>query len=61
MRWPSNSLRCPEQIRGFGHVKLQHLEAVRKREAELLAQLRARRRRHSRPETWSTADRTWRL
>jgi indolepyruvate ferredoxin oxidoreductase len=30
----------PEQIKGFGHVKLQHLEAVRHREAELLAQLR---------------------
>ena len=30
----------PEHIRGFGHVKLRHLQAVRKKEAELLAQWR---------------------
>jgi len=30
----------PEQVKGFGHVKLKHLEAVRQRETELLAQLR---------------------
>jgi len=30
----------PEEIRGFGHVKLKHLEPVRKRQAELLAKLR---------------------
>jgi len=26
----------PEQIRGYGHVKERHIEAVKKREAELL-------------------------
>ena len=31
----------PEQVRGYGHVKLRQLEAVRTREAELLARLRA--------------------
>jgi indolepyruvate ferredoxin oxidoreductase len=30
----------PTQVRGFGHVKLRQLEAVRVREAELLARLR---------------------
>ena len=30
----------PEQIRGFGHVKEQHLEKVRAREPELLAAFR---------------------
>ncbi len=30
----------PEQIRGFGHVKLRHLEAVKSREAQLLEALR---------------------
>ncbi|HET7204354.1 MAG TPA: DUF6537 domain-containing protein, partial [Steroidobacteraceae bacterium] len=31
----------PDQVRGFGHVKLRQLEAARKREAELLVRLRA--------------------
>ena len=31
----------PEHIRGFGHVKLRHLEEAKKREAELLAALQA--------------------
>ena len=31
----------PDQVRGFGHVKLRQLETARKREAELLARLRA--------------------
>jgi indolepyruvate ferredoxin oxidoreductase len=30
----------PEEIRGYGHVKAQHLEKVRARQAELLARLR---------------------
>ena len=34
-------LSLPEEIRGFGHVKLRHLDAVRKREVELLGALRA--------------------
>ena len=33
--------RIPEQIRGYGHVKQRHLDAARRREAELLALLRA--------------------
>jgi indolepyruvate ferredoxin oxidoreductase len=32
--------RIPEQIRGYGHVKLRHLETARRREAELLAVFR---------------------
>jgi len=31
----------PEHIRGYGHVKHRHLEAARKREAELLAKFRS--------------------
>ena len=31
----------PEKIRGFGHVKLRHLQAAKAEEAALLAQLRA--------------------
>jgi len=31
----------PEKIRGFGHVKLRHLEAAKKEEAELLGRWRA--------------------
>ena len=31
----------PEHIRGFGHVKQRHLQSVRNKEAELLAQWRA--------------------
>ena len=31
----------PEKIRGFGHVKLRHLEAAKADEAALLDQLRA--------------------
>ncbi|HXW10233.1 MAG TPA: DUF6537 domain-containing protein, partial [Steroidobacteraceae bacterium] len=31
----------PAQVRGYGHVKRRHLEAVRARERELLAQLRS--------------------
>ena len=30
----------PEHIRGYGHVKAEHLAKVRTREQELLAQLR---------------------
>jgi indolepyruvate ferredoxin oxidoreductase len=33
--------RIPEQIRGYGHVKLRHLESAMRREAELLAAFRA--------------------
>jgi indolepyruvate ferredoxin oxidoreductase len=33
--------QIPEQIRGFGHVKLAAVEAAKKLEAELLAQLKA--------------------
>jgi indolepyruvate ferredoxin oxidoreductase len=33
--------QIPEQIRGYGHVKQQHLAAARRREAELLAAFRA--------------------
>ncbi|MGH6919074.1 MAG: DUF6537 domain-containing protein, partial [Geminicoccaceae bacterium] len=33
--------QLPEQIRGYGHVKQRHLEAARRREAELLAAFRA--------------------
>jgi len=32
--------RIPEEIRGYGHVKLASIEPARKREAELLAGLR---------------------
>ena len=31
----------PGKIRGFGHVKARHFEAVRKEEAELLARFRS--------------------
>jgi indolepyruvate ferredoxin oxidoreductase len=31
----------PAQVRGYGHVKRRHLEAVRARQQELLAQLAA--------------------
>jgi len=31
----------PEKIRGFGHVKLRHLQAAKAEEAALLAQFRA--------------------
>ena len=31
----------PEKIRGFGHVKMRHLAAAKKEEAELLARFRA--------------------
>ncbi|MFM9884876.1 MAG: indolepyruvate ferredoxin oxidoreductase family protein [Burkholderiales bacterium] len=31
----------PEMIRGFGHVKRRHLEAAKKKQAELLARLRS--------------------
>jgi indolepyruvate ferredoxin oxidoreductase len=40
--------QIPEQIRGYGHVKQRHLEAARRREAELLAAFRA-------PDTGLTA------
>jgi indolepyruvate ferredoxin oxidoreductase len=33
----------PDRIRGFGHVKRRHLDEARKRQAELLAALRAPR------------------
>ena len=33
--------RIPEQIRGYGHVKLRHLESAQRREAELLAAFRS--------------------
>jgi indolepyruvate ferredoxin oxidoreductase len=33
--------QIPEQIRGYGHVKLRHLDAAKRREAELLAAFRA--------------------
>ncbi|HEX5077823.1 MAG TPA: indolepyruvate ferredoxin oxidoreductase family protein, partial [Geminicoccaceae bacterium] len=33
--------QIPEQIRGYGHVKQRHLEAAKRREAELLAAFRA--------------------
>jgi indolepyruvate ferredoxin oxidoreductase len=33
--------RIPEQIRGYGHVKQRHLQAAKRREADLLAALRA--------------------
>lgn len=32
--------RLPEEIRGYGHVKARHLEAVRAKQVELLARLR---------------------
>lgn len=32
--------KLPEQIRGFGHVKRQHLERVRARERELIDRFR---------------------
>jgi len=32
--------RIPEEVRGFGPVKLRHLEAARKKQAQLLAQFR---------------------
>jgi indolepyruvate ferredoxin oxidoreductase len=35
--------RIPEHIRGYGHVKARHLQAAKKREAELLEQFRASR------------------
>ena len=31
----------PEMIRGFGHVKRRHLDAAKKKQAELLAQLQS--------------------
>ncbi len=31
----------PEEIRGFGHVKMRHLEAAKEKEAKLLARLRS--------------------
>jgi indolepyruvate ferredoxin oxidoreductase len=31
----------PEEIRGFGHVKLRHLKAAKAKEAELLAAFRS--------------------
>ena len=31
----------PEKIRGFGHVKLRHLEAAKAEESALLAQFRS--------------------
>ncbi len=33
--------RVPEDIRGYGHVKARHLEAAKRKEAELLARFRA--------------------
>jgi indolepyruvate ferredoxin oxidoreductase len=33
--------RIPEQIRGYGHVKLRHLASAKRRETELLAAFRA--------------------
>jgi indolepyruvate ferredoxin oxidoreductase len=36
--------RLPEQIRGFGHVKVASLERVRRAEAELLDRFEERRR-----------------
>ena len=30
--------RIPEEIRGYGHVKLRHLELARKKEAALMAE-----------------------
>jgi indolepyruvate ferredoxin oxidoreductase len=31
----------PEEIRGFGHVKMRHLKAAKEKEAKLLAAFRA--------------------
>jgi indolepyruvate ferredoxin oxidoreductase len=31
----------PEEIRGFGHVRLRHVKAAKAKEAELIAALRA--------------------
>jgi indolepyruvate ferredoxin oxidoreductase len=31
----------PEEIRGFGHVKVRHLRAAKEKEAKLLAEFRA--------------------
>ena len=39
--WPWRSPACPEQIRGYGHVKQAHLDKVAKRQEELLAAFRA--------------------
>jgi indolepyruvate ferredoxin oxidoreductase len=33
--------QIPEQIRGYGHVKLRYLENAKRRESELLAAFRA--------------------
>jgi indolepyruvate ferredoxin oxidoreductase len=35
--------RVPEDIRGYGHVKLRHLEQAKQKEARLLAQFRSAR------------------
>jgi indolepyruvate ferredoxin oxidoreductase len=31
----------PEEIRGYGHVKMRHLQAAKAKEAELLAEFRS--------------------
>jgi indolepyruvate ferredoxin oxidoreductase len=33
--------RIPEEIRGYGHVKARHLDAAKRKEADLLARFRA--------------------
>ena len=49
----------PEKIRGFGHVKMRHLEAAKADEAALLEQFRAGARRSSRPRSSTMADKEY--